>query len=336
MSKRLAIVVPCYNEEAVLSETMRSLHRQLDLLVAAGKISSDSCIYFVDDGSTDRTWELISSFAQSGAPAVGIKLSRNRGHQNALVAGLWTAQGDAVISIDADLQDDVTAMSQMVDDFLLGADVVYGIRDSRASDSPFKRLTARAFYKVLAACGVETVYDHADFRLLSRRAVDALKEYREVNLYLRGIVPLVGLRSTAVRYDRSERFAGDTKYPFSKMVALAVEGITSLSVAPLRLISICGLLLSATSFLVTFWVLCVRLFTADAVPGWASTALPIYFLGGIQLLSLGVIGEYVGKIYIESKGRPRFFIDAVVGLQSTDMDQRRAPEGSAGQSRFPS
>jgi glycosyltransferase involved in cell wall biosynthesis len=311
MTKRIAIVVPCYNEEAVLEETMRCLQTQLNLLVDAGKITPDSRVYFVDDGSRDGTWNMIDKMVRSGAPAVGIKLSRNRGHQNALLAGMWLAEGDAIISIDADLQDDVSAIGKMVGEFEGGADVVYGIRRSRETDTPFKRLTARGFYRLLALCGIETVYDHADYRLLSRRALDAIKEFREVNLYLRGIVPLIGFKSSSVEYDRAKRFAGETKYPLRKMLALAVEAITSFSVAPLRVISCFGFLLSATSFLVTFWVLSVRLFSNSAIPGWASTALPIYFLGGLQLLSLGVIGEYVGKIYIESKARPRFIVEAV-------------------------
>ena len=311
MTKQIAIVVPCYNEEAVLEETMRVLQAELNRLIETQKISNDSRVYFVDDGSRDRTWQVIDAIVQRGAPAVGIKLSRNRGHQNALLAGMWLAEGDAIISIDADLQDDVTAIGRMVDEFNRGSDVVYGIRSSRETDTYFKRATARSFYRLLALCGVETVYDHADYRLLSRRALEAVKQFREVNLYLRGIVPLVGFKSSTVEYDRAKRFAGESKYPLRKMLALAVEAITSFSVAPLRVISCFGFLLSSISFAVTFWVLCVRLFTNDSVPGWASTALPIYFLGGLQLLSLGVIGEYVGKVYIETKGRPRFIVEAV-------------------------
>ncbi|WP_233862460.1 glycosyltransferase family 2 protein [Paraburkholderia adhaesiva] len=311
MTKRIAIVVPCYNEEAVLEETMRVLQNELNRLIEAEKISSDSRIYFVDDGSRDRTWQVIDAIVQRGGPAIGIKLSRNRGHQNALLAGMWLAEGDAIISIDADLQDDVTAIGRMIDEFDRGSDVVYGIRSSRETDTYFKRVTARSFYRLLALCGVETVYDHADYRLLSRRAMDTIKQFREVNLYLRGIVPLIGFKSSTVEYDRAKRFAGESKYPLRKMLGLAIEAITSFSIAPLRAISCVGFLLSSMSFTVTFWVLCVRLFTDRAVPGWASTALPIYFLGGLQLLSLGVLGEYIGKIYIETKARPRFIVEAV-------------------------
>ncbi|CAB3780883.1 glycosyltransferase family 2 protein [Pararobbsia alpina] len=317
MTKQIAIVVPCYNEEAVLKETMRRLNHELTSLKDAGKITRDSRVYFVDDGSHDKTWGIINEFVQTGAPAIGIKLSRNRGHQNALLAGLWIAKGDAVITIDADLQDDVAAIGKMIDEFDCGSDVVYGIRDSRETDTVFKRLTAHTFYKLLTTCGIETVYDHADYRLLSRRAVEALKEFREVNLYLRGIVPLIGFKSSSVKYDRAKRFAGETKYPLRKMVTLALEAITSLSVAPLRLISAFGFLLSAASFAITFWAIGVRLFTNEAIPGWASTVLPIYFLGGLQLLSLGVIGEYVGKIYLESKSRPRFIVEAVSELRES-------------------
>jgi glycosyltransferase involved in cell wall biosynthesis len=312
MVPRIAIVVPCYNEQEVLPETLRRLEERLEILAARGKVNRDSRIYFVDDGSTDGTWPLIRKFIASGAPVTGIKLSRNRGHQNALLAGLMSAEGDAAISIDADLQDDVNAIDAMVDRFAQGFDVVYGVRRSRGNDSVFKRLSAQGFYRLLARCGVETIHNHADFRLLSRRAIEALGKFQEVNLYLRGMIPLVGLPSTCVEYDRGERFAGSSKYPLGKMLALAVTAITSFSIAPLRVISVLGLLLSLGSFALAVWVLAVRLFTDQALPGWSSTALPIYFLGGLQLLSLGVIGEYVGKIYLETKRRPRYVIEAVV------------------------
>lgn len=316
--KTIAVVVPCYNEESVLEETMRRLQAQLNALVEAGRIRADSRVYFVDDGSRDATWTLIGDFVARGAPAVGIKLSRNCGHQNALLAGLLSAQGDAVITIDADLQDDVAAIGAMVEQYARGADVVYGVRRRRDADAWFKRVSARAFYRLLALCGAQTVHDHADYRLLSRRAVEAVREYREVNLYLRGIVPLIGLPSAVVPYDRAARYAGTTKYPLRKMLGLAIEAITSFSPLPLRAISAFGLLISFGSFGATLWVISVRLLTDRSVPGWASTALPIYFLGGIQLLALGVIGEYVGKTYIETKARPRYIVEAVLAQDARE------------------
>lgn len=307
----LAIVVPCYNEQEVLSETKARLVDLLVDLQARGKVTAGSRIYFVDDGSADLTWSLIEGFVDDGAPVVGIRLSRNRGHQNALLAGLFSAEGDAIVSIDADLQDDLGAVEQMVDHYVRGCDVVYGVRRRRDTDSFAKRRAALAFYGVMRRLGAETIRNHADYRLLSRRAVEALKSYREVNLYLRGIVPGLGFRSAVVEYDRLPRFAGETKYPWRKMLSLSLNAITSFSATPLHMISAIGLLLSVASALLGLWVLFVALFTDRAVAGWASTVLPIYFLGGIQLVSLGVIGEYVGKIYLETKGRPRFFIDCV-------------------------
>jgi glycosyltransferase involved in cell wall biosynthesis len=308
----LSIVVPCYNEEAVLPETCQRLCKVLEGLRAAGKIEPGSRIWFVDDGSSDRTWAVIESFIASGLPVVGIKLSRNCGHQNALMAGLFTADGSAVVSIDADLQDDERVIEQMVDLHAEGNELVFGVRKDRSVDSWFKRGTARLFYRLMNALGAESIPDHADFRLMGRRAIEALKRFDEVNLYLRGVVPLLGFRSARVHFDRRERFAGETKYPLSRMLSLALKAITSFSVVPLRLISVLGLIVSGVSAALGLWVLWASLHTGQTIAGWASTVLPIYFLGGLQLLSIGVIGEYVGKIYLETKRRPRFIVDAVV------------------------
>lgn len=314
----LSIVVPCYNEQEALPETSRQLLALRQRLVAAGKISAASRIVFVDDGSRDRTWSMIEEYAAAGLPVVGVKLSRNRGHQNALLAGLFVACGDAVVSVDADLQDDIDAIESMVDHFHDGYEVVYGVRSSRHTDTAFKRLTARAFYWLMERLGAQTVREHADYRLMSRRAIEALREFGETNLYLRGIIPLLGFRSTTVEYARRARIAGESKYPLRRMLGLALNAVTSFSVVPLRLISLLGLLVFVASFCVLGWVFWVALFTHYAVPGWASITLPIYFLGGIQLLSLGVIGEYLGKLYIESKRRPRFFVERIVGGQGSD------------------
>lgn len=309
----LAIVVPCFDEQEVLPETAQRLTALLKRLVDAGKIGPASRIYFVDDGSRDRTWSLIEDFSSQGMPVVGIKLSRNRGHQIALLAGLLTARGDAIVSIDADLQDDLAVIETMVDHFCSGSDLVYGVRRQRRTDTLFKRVSASAFYRFMDLMGAQTIGNHADFRLMSRRAIDALRQFGEANLYLRGIIPLLGYRSAIVEYDRTSRFAGQSKYPLRRMVSLALNAVTSFSIVPLRMISVLGLLLSLGTLLVSAWALWVALFSGKAAPGWASTVLPIYFLGGVQLLSLGVIGEYVGKLYIESKGRPRYFIERIVG-----------------------
>lgn len=306
---RLGIVVPCYNEEEVLPEAAIRLQSVLRKLSGEGLIASDSPIYFVDDGSRDRTWALITELSRRDAQFRGIKLSRNRGHQNALVAGLFNAEGDALVSIDADLQDDVEVIADMLRQHLAGAEVVYGVRDDRSSDSFFKRFTAEAYYRVLGMMGVNVVFNHADYRLLSRRAIEVLRGYKEVNLFLRGIIPLLGFKTATVAYTRSERFAGESKYPLSKMLHLAIQGITSFSTVPLHLITVIGLTVCALSFLFGLWVVSVRIFTDQAVPGWASTVLPIYFLGGVQLLCTGIIGEYLAKIYMEVKSRPRYVIE---------------------------
>jgi polyisoprenyl-phosphate glycosyltransferase len=313
MTIRLGIVVPCYNEEDVLPETHRRLAELLMRLQKAGLVSSDSAVYFVDDGSRDQTWHLIEGLAAADPHVVGVKLSRNSGHQKAVLAGLLTAKGDAVVSIDADLQDDVDVIEEMVRRFHEGSEIVYGVRKSRSSDTVFKRGTAQAYYGLLRSMGVEAVYNHADFRLLGRRAIDSLAQYSEVNLFLRAIVPLLGFPSATVYYDRSERFAGVSKYPLRRMLGLAIDGITSFSVTPLRFISVLGMLVCLLSIGMIAWVAYGALVMNTTVPGWASSVIPIYFLGGVQLLSVGVLGEYVAKIYLETKRRPRYFIETLTG-----------------------
>ncbi len=308
----LSIVVPCYNEQEALPETVRQLLALRSRLIASGKIANDSRLVLVDDGSCDRTWSMIEDYAAAGLPVMGVKLSRNRGHQNALLAGLFAARGDAIVSIDADLQDDVGAIDAMVDHFRQGCDVVYGVRSSRETDTVFKRWTARGFYWLMERLGAQTIRDHADYRLLSRRAIEALREYGESNLYLRGIIPLLGFRSATVEYARQARVAGESKYPLRRMLSLALNAVTSFSVVPLRLISAIGILVFVGSLFILVWTVWVALFTSRAVPGWASITLPIYFLGGIQLLAIGVIGEYLGKLYVEAKRRPRYFIERIV------------------------
>lgn len=312
MSLRLGIVVPCYNEEEVFPETIKRLLGLLERLSSSGLVTSDSAIYFVDDGSKDRTWQLVEEAALSGARVHGIKLSRNQGHQNALIAGLFGAHGDALVSIDADLQDDVNVIEEMIHKYLEGFEIVYGVRKSRTTDTFFKKNTAQVYYKLLSRMGVDIVHNHADYRLMGRRALNALESYSEVNLFLRGIVPLLGFRTTTAFYDRSERFAGESKYPLKKMLALAMDGITSFSVVPLRMISLLGFLVSLFSIVMVGWVVYGKIFTNSAIPGWASSVIPIYILGGIQLLSIGVLGEYIAKIYLETKRRPRFLIEKVI------------------------
>lgn len=306
---RLSIVIPCYNEEEVLPESARRMLKLLDDLRACGEVSEGSGIYFVDDGSRDRTWSIVEELATRDPRVHGVKLSRNRGHQNALLAGLFHAPGDVVISIDADLQDDPQAMREMLAEYRNGAEVVYGVRRQRENDTQFKRMTAEGYYRLLKRLGVEIVFNHADYRLMSRRAIAALQSFGESNLFLRGIVPQLGFASATVPYDRAARFAGASKYPLRRMLAFAVQGVTSFSAAPLRAITYFGLMVSFASFAAGLWVLWARLVNNDVVPGWASILVPVFFLGGIQLLSLGVIGEYVAKIYMETKHRPRYTID---------------------------
>lgn len=306
---QIGIVVPCYNEEAVLQETSKRLLTLLERLIASGKITGNSRIYFIDDGSRDQTWDMIEALSTEHPAVHGIKLSRNRGHQNALLAGLFTAEGDALISIDADLQDDIEVIASMVDRHLAGDDIVYGVRETRQSDTLFKRTTAEGFYKVMKLLGVDIIHNHADYRLMSRRSIEELKHFPEVNLFLRAMVPLVGYASSQVFYARAERFAGESKYPLKKMLSFAWDGITSFSIVPLRMISALGFLIFVAALVMSLWVLGTKLFTEEAIPGWASTVLPIYFIGGIQVLSIGIVGEYIGKMYLETKHRPRFIIE---------------------------
>ena len=308
----LQIVVPCYNEEAVLAESCLQFDNLLGRLIDIGKIAAASQVVFVDDGSRDKTWTLIAEETTRRPRVAGLKLSRNRGHQNAVLAGLLWSSADVVITIDADLQDDINVIETMIDQYLLGNEIVYGVRNDRSSDSVFKRNSAQFFYTLLAWFGVDLVHNHADFRLMSRPIIDALRQYDEVNLYLRGIIPLIGYKATTVEYVRKERFAGETKYPLSKMLKLAGEAITSFSTVPLQMITMLGFVVFGCSLLVGAWVLWIAIFTEHAVPGWASTVFPLTLLGGIQLLCLGVIGAYLGKIYGETKSRPRYFIERIV------------------------
>jgi len=313
----LDLVVPCYNEEDALPETHRQLIALLDGLCRSNRVSSLSKIYYVDDGSQDDTWELISELCRRDARVAGIRLSRNFGHQSALLAGLFAATGDAVVSVDADLQDDISVIPEMVEHYLAGHEVVYGVRRLRSTDTILKRNTALLYYEVLRLLGVRIVHNHADYRLLGRRAIAALKEFPEVNLFLRGMVPLLGFNPSSVYYDRKERTAGASKYNLGKMLRLALDGITSFSAIPLRWVSFMGMFVFFVSLAMISWVLWIRLFTPRAIPGWASSMIPIYFLGGIQLLCLGVIGEYVAKSYVESKRRPRYLICEMISNQPT-------------------
>ena len=314
MSRKLAlsIVIPCYNEQAVLAETADRIAAKLRSLVERGLVGEESNVFFVDDGSSDQTWNLISGYARDNRIFHGVKLSRNFGHQNALLAGLMSADGDAVISLDADLQDDIEAIDLMLEKYLAGAEIVYGVRANRRSDTGFKRTTAQGYYKLLRKMGVDLVYNHGDYRLMGRRAIEAMQGFSEVNLFLRGIVPLLGFHTDTVYYERAGRFAGESKFSLGRMLAFAAEGITSFSNIPLRLITGLGFAVSLFAFLMIFWVLGIRFFTDQAVPGWASIVLPMLFLGGVQLLSIGVVGEYVAKIYLETKRRPTYIIDKVI------------------------
>ncbi len=312
----LYIVVPCFNEEEVLPETARRLGDKLRALMNAGKISPQSRVLFVNDGSGDQTWAVITRLHRDNPLLCGLDLSRNRGHQNALLAGLMAARGraDMAISMDADLQDDVDAAGAMVDKYLAGADIVYGVRSSRKTDTFFKRTTAEAFYRLMDRLGAETVFNHADYRLMSRRALDGLAQFQEVNLFLRGIVPMIVYPTDTVEYERGERFAGQSKYPLKKMLSFALEGVTSLSVRPLRMITGLGFLVFLISLIMIVYNV-VRWATGNTVAGWASLACSVWFIGGLILLSLGVIGEYLGKLYLESKDRPRFLIQEELGLE---------------------
>lgn len=309
MSNILYMVVPCYNEEPVLEETTSRLKEKYNSLISQGKISKDSKVIYVNDGSKDRTWELISEIHKNDKMFRGICLSRNRGHQNAVLAGLMTAkeEADMVISMDADLQDDINAIDEMVDKFNEGYDIVYGVRNKRKTDTFFKRFTAQTYYKMLLHMGVDIVYNHADFRLMSKRALNAMADFKEVNLFLRGIVPMIGFPSTNVYYERHERFAGESKYPLKKMLQFAFDGVTSLSIKPIRFITSLGLIIFLLSLIMLVYTIVVH-FIGDSELGWSSIMTSVWALGGLQLLSIGIIGEYIGKIYLESKARPRFII----------------------------
>lgn len=309
MIPKLYIVIPCYNEQDVLPITSRLFLDELEKLVQYGKVAEESRILFVDDGSRDNTWQIISDLAKADKRFCGIRQSRNRGHQNALVAGFFEAKdkADIVITADCDGQDDITAMEKMVDEYLSGAEIVYGVRKSRKNDSSFKRGTAQGYYKILKSFGVEVVYNHADYRLTSSKVLNAFEQFGEVNLYLRGMFPLVGFKSTVVEYDRNERLAGNTHYSLGKMLGLAIDGITSLSIRPIRMITAVGLVSSVLSLIGIIWSIIVRL-VSGIESGWASLVCFVCFFGGIILVSLGIIGEYIGKIYMEVKHRPRFII----------------------------
>lgn len=310
MEPTVYFVIPCYNEEAVLPETCHRLTEKLESMLGKKLIGKESRILFVDDGSKDKTWELIAQYNRENPWVEGVKLAHNRGHQNALLCGLMTAmsQCDAAISMDADLQDDIDALDQFVTKFQDGCDVVYGVRNKRDTDTWFKRTTAEGFYKVMKLLGVDVVFNHADYRLMSKRALEGLSEYKEVNLFLRGIVPLIGYRSDYVYYDRHERFAGESKYPLKKMLSFALDGITSFSVKPLKLISNLGILISVLSIFGLLYAL-ISYFAGVTVSGWTAIVCSIWLLGGLQMLCLGVVGGYIGKIYSEVKARPRFRVE---------------------------
>lgn len=312
---RLFCVIPCYNEQEVLPETSRRLKEKIEDLVGRKMISSDSRILMVNDGSKDDTWNIIKKLHEEDEVFQGINLSKNMGHQNALLAGLMTAKDlcDMAISLDADLQDDINAIDAMVDKFNKeDCEVVYGVRSKRATDTFFKRFTAESYYKLIDAMGAKTVYNHADYRLLSRRALQALSEFGEVNLFLRGIVPMLGFKSDIVYYERAERFAGESKYPLKKMLSFAIEGITSLSTKPIKMITELGFFIFFVSIVVFIYSL-VRYFTGHTIQGWTTTVLSVWAIGGLIMISLGVIGEYIGKIYLETKNRPRFIIESYIG-----------------------
>nr|WP_297705015.1 glycosyltransferase family 2 protein [uncultured Butyrivibrio sp.] len=307
---RLFCVIPCYNEQEVLPETSERLRQKMESLIVKGKISEDSRVVFVNDGSRDSTWEIIQKLHEENPLFQGINLSKNMGHQNALLAGLMTAKDmcDVAISMDADLQDDINAIDEMIDKFIDGADIVYGVRSKRATDTFFKRVTAENFYKLMDYLGAKTVYNHADYRLMSRRALMDLSQFGEVNLFLRGIVPMIGYKSEVVYYERAERFAGESKYPLGKMLSFAVQGITSLSTKPIKMITSLGFFIFFVSIVVLIYSL-VRHYTGHTIPGWTTTVLSVWAIGGLIMISLGVIGEYIGKIYLETKNRPRFIIE---------------------------
>lgn len=310
MEGKLYIVIPCYNEQEVLPETEKRLTVKLKDMISRKLISEESKIVFVDDGSKDTTWNMICEMHQRNSLVQGIKSSRNRGHQNTLLAGLMTVKDecDMAVSMDADLQDDIEVLDQFVQKFYDGCDIVYGVRSSRKKDTFFKKFTAQGFYKMMSAMGVDIVYNHADYRLMSRRALNELSNYKEVNLFLRGIIPMIGFQTDVVPYERAERFAGESKYPLKKMISFAVDGITSLSIKPIRFICGLGFMVFFISIILLIYCI-VGSFAGNTVPGWATIMVSIWALGGLQLLSIGIIGEYIGKVYLEVKERPRYIVD---------------------------
>ncbi len=307
---KLYLVIPCYNEEEVLHDTSVQLYEKMNALINAGKISPESRIVFVNDGSKDKTWQIIEELHSQDKIFQGIKLSRNKGHQNALLAGLMTVKSkcDMTISLDADLQDDINAIDAMVDKYYEGCDIVYGVRSARETDTFFKRTTAEGFYKLIKAMGADITYNHADYRLMSRRALEGLEQFKEVNLFLRGIVPMIGYKSDSVFYERKERMAGESKYPLKKMLAFAWEGITSLSTKPIKLITSLGIFIFVVSIIMLIYSI-IRHYTGATEIGWTSTIVSIWAIGGLQLLSIGIIGEYIGKVYLETKERPKFIVE---------------------------
>ena len=317
-SPTLTIIVPCYNEEDVLPETARRLDRLLADLIGSSRIAADSSVCLVDDGSKDSTWAVIEKLRETSGRFGGVKLSRNCGHQTALMTGLLAARGDILVTADADLQDDLNAIYEMLDATGAGADIVYGVRRERLHDTSMKRLTARFYYRLLQAMNVEIVFDHADYRLMTRRAVEALRQYQETNLFLRALIPLLGFNTTIVTYDRNERYAGVSKYSLPKMLALAIDGVTSFSIRPLRIATFAGLGISFFSVALALWALYTRLVLKTGVPGWASTVIPIYLISGVQLLCIGIMGEYIGKIYLETKRRPRSHIAVLLNPPTSE------------------
>jgi len=310
MNNKLYLVIPCYKEEEVLPETAKRLQIKMQNLINSQKISADSKVVFVNDGSTDRTWEIIEQLHRENSLFEGVNLSKNRGHQNALLSGLMTVKdyADVTISMDADLQDDIDAIDEMLDKYYAGCDIVYGVRSKRETDTWFKKTTAEGFYKVMDWLGAKVVFNHADYRLMSKRALEGLAEFKEVNLFLRGLVPMVGYKSDIVYYERHERFAGESKYPLKKMLAFAFEGITSLSTKPIRIITAIGVAIMLMSLCMLGYFF-VRYLTGNTVAGWASLAVSVWALGGLQLFAIGIIDEYIGKVYLETKHRPRYIVE---------------------------
>jgi polyisoprenyl-phosphate glycosyltransferase len=327
----LSVVIPCYNEEEVLPETADRIAALLHRLIKTRMIGADSHVILVDDGSRDRTWPIIEELHRKSPQMQGLKLSRNRGHQNALLAGLLSATGDIVVSIDADLQDDPELITEMVQANAAGADVVLAVRRSRTTDNAFKRLTAELYYRCLRWMDIEITHNHGDYRLLSRRAIEALRQYGESNLFLRALVMQIGFKAVIVSYDRAPRFAGHSKYPLRKMISLALEGVTAFSTMPLRFITLVGFVVSFVSFLMGAWALLAAFFSLRVVPGWASTVIPIYLICGVQLICLGIMGEYIGKIYHETKRRPRFTIETALLENDSEVGSSSLPRSSRNQ-----